>query len=345
MEIGLFFQLPVWPEQRADDRYEETLRQIELADRLGFQVAWLAELHFEANYGVMPSPFLVAAAATQRTQRIGIGTAVSLLPLHDPLRLAEETAMLDQLSRGRLRLGVGRGSIPQHYAGFGRALDERQSRFEESLEIVRRAWGPEPFSFTGAHFSYENVNVVPKPLQQPHPPLLMAANSDESVETAIALDIPVMMSTLTATPDQISARSRRYRSARPNAPAGDIALMAPVHVAESNELAERDAEASHLSYYREVARVIRAGLTGNPDGSTRRVPLAERFGSITFEESITSDSAVGDPDRVVERLTALHDCHGFGHLMAWFAFGGRIPHERVLASMRLFADEVAPRLP
>ena len=197
----------------------------------------------------------------------------------------------------------------------------------------------------GAHFNYENVNVVPKPFQQPHPPLLMAANSDESVETAIALDIPVMMSTLTATPDQISSRSRRYRSARPNAPARDVALMAPVHVAESNALAERDAEASHLSYYREVARVIRAGLAGNPDGSSRRVPLAERFGSITFEESITSDSAVGDPDRVVERLTALHDRHGFGHLMAWFAFGGRIPHERVLASMRLFADEVLPRLP
>ena len=173
MEIGLFFQLPVWPEQRADDRYEETLRQIELADSLGFHVAWLAELHFEANYGVMPSPFLVAAAATQRTSRIGIGTAVSLLPLHDPLRLAEETAMLDQLSRGRLRLGVGRGSIPQHYAGFGRELTERQSRFEESLEIVRRAWGPEAFSFAGAHFNYENVNVVPKPFQQPHPPLLM----------------------------------------------------------------------------------------------------------------------------------------------------------------------------
>ena len=130
-----------------------------------------------------------------------------------------------------------------------------------------------------------------------------------------------MMSTLTATPDQISSRSRRYRSARPNAPARDVALMAPVHVAESNALAERDAEASHLSYYREVARVIRAGLAGNPDGSSRRVPLAERFGSITFEESITSDSAVGDPDRVVERLTALHDRHGFGHLMAWFAFG------------------------
>ena len=100
MEIGLFFQLPAWPDQRPGDRYEDTLRQIELGDTLGFSVAWLAELHFESSRGVMPSPFLVAAAASQRTQRIGLGTAVALLPLHNPLRLAEETAMLDHLSGG-----------------------------------------------------------------------------------------------------------------------------------------------------------------------------------------------------------------------------------------------------
>lgn len=345
METGLFFQLPAWPEQQPATRYEETLRQIELAETLGFDAAWLAELHFAANYGVMPSPFLIAAAAAQRTSRIAIGTAVSLLPLHDPIRLAEETAMLDQLSRGRLRLGVGRGSIPQHFAGFGLDVQERSSRFSETLAVMRQAWGPDPVRHAGAHFHYDGVSVVPKPLQQPHPPLLMAANSDESVESAIALDVPVMMATLTAAPAQIEARSARYRAARPDAPARDIALLVPVHVAESNALARRDAEASHLSYYREVARVIQAGLSGNPEGSARRAPLGDRFASISFDESAATDSAVGDPDRVLERLTALQERFRFGHLMAWFAFGGRIPHERVLASMRLFAEEVRPRLP
>ena len=234
MEIGLFFQLPAWPEQRPGDRYEDTLRQIELGDRLGFATAWLAELHFEASRGVMPSPFLVAAAAAQRTQRIGLGTAVVLLPLHDPLRLAEETAMLDHLSRGRLRLGIGRGHGRRQYAGFGVDVGERGSRFAEALEVMQRAWGPEPLTFRGRHFHYDGVTAVPKPLQQPHPPLLMAANSDDSVETAIDLEIPVMMATVTATPEQLEARSRRYRSALPDAPERDVALLVPIHVAETD---------------------------------------------------------------------------------------------------------------
>ncbi len=341
MEIGLFFQLPAWPDQRPGDRYEDTLRQIELGDTLGFSVAWLAELHFESSRGLMPSPFLVAAAASQRTQRIGLGTAVALLPLHNPLRLAEETAMLDHLSGGRLRLGIGRGHGQPHYAGFGIDVAERGSRFAEALEVMRRAWGPEPLRFRGRHFHYDGVSVVPKPLQQPHPPLLMAANSDESVETAIALEIPVLMATVTATPEQIEARSRRYRSARPDAPERDIALLAPIHVAETEALARRDAEASHLSYYHEVARLVRAG---SREGS----PLAarvDRFASMTFEEAVATDTVVGTPETVLRRLTDLHARYRCGHIMGWFSFGGRIPHDRVLASMRLFAEDVLPRLP
>ena len=341
MEIGLFFQLPAWPDQRPGDRYEDTLRQIELGDTLGFSVAWLAELHFESSRGVMPSPFLVAAAAAQRTQRIGLGTAVVLLPLHDPLRLAEETAMLDHLSGGRLRLGIGRGHGRQHYDGFGIDVSERGSRFAEALDVMRRAWAPEPLRFRGRHFHYDGVTVVPKPLQQPHPPLLMAANSDESVETAIALDIPVMMATVTATPEQIEARSRRYRSARPDAPERDIALLAPIHVAETEALARRDAEASHLSYYHEVARLVRAGP---PDGSPL-APRSDRFASMTFENAVATDTVVGTPEMVLRRLTDLHARYRCGHIMGWFSFGGRIPHDRVLASMRLFAEEVLPRLP
>ena len=345
MEIGLFFQLPAWPDQRPADRYEDTLRQIELGDTLGFSVAWLAELHFESTRGVMPSPFLVAAAAAQRTQRIGLGTAVVLLPLHNPLRLAEETAMLDHLSGGRLRLGIGRGHRRQQYGGFGIDVAERGSRFDEALEVMRRAWGPEPLRYRGRHFRYDGISVVPKPLQQPHPPLLMAANSDESVETAIALEIPVMMATVTATPEQIEARSRRYRSALPGAPERDIALLVPIHVAETEALARRDAEASHLSYYHDLARLARADSAGGPPTGSPLAGRIERFASMTFETAAASDTVVGAPETVLRRLTDLHARYRCGHIMGWFSFGGRIPHDRVLASMRLFAEEVVPGLP
>ena len=345
MDVALFYQLPAWPEQRPDQRYEDTIRQVALGDTLGFPTAWFAELHFEPNYGVMPSPFLIAAAAAQRTRRIGIGTAVTLLPLHDPLRVAEEAAMLDQLSGGRLQFGIGRGGFQQHYDGYGIPITDRQSRFDEALDVLRRAWRPEPLSFHGAHFHYRNANVVPKPLQQPHPPLWMAANSNESVETAIAQQLPVMMAIMTAAPLQLDERSARYRAARPGAPDTDIAMLVPIHVAETNALARSDAEHSYLSYFREVGRIVREGIRAGIGDGSNLPPLAQRFDEMSYDTAAGSLAAIGDPDRVAQRLRAIYDQFHCGHIMGWFNFGGRIPHDRVLASMRLFADQVRPQLP
>ena len=111
MKFGLFYQLPCAATQQAETRYQETIEQIVYAEELGFDTAWLAELHFNASFSVMPAPLMVAAAAAQRTTRIRLGTAVLLLPLHHPLRVAEEAAVVDLLSHGRVELGVGRGMI------------------------------------------------------------------------------------------------------------------------------------------------------------------------------------------------------------------------------------------
>ena len=343
MDVALFYQLPAWPEQQVQQRYEDTLRQVELGDALGFPVAWFAELHFEPNYGVVPSPFLLAAAAAQRTRNIGIGTAVTLLPLHDPLRVAGEAAMLDQLSGGRLQLGIGRGGFQQHYAGFGISLSDRDSRFNEALEVLRRSWRSERMSFQGEHFQYQEVNVVPKPLQRPHPPLWMAANSDESIETAIRHELRVMMAITNTAPQQLVARSERYRAARPGAPDTDLALLTPIHVAESNDLAHADAEHSYLSYFREVGRIVREGLKAGLGEDGRLPPLAKRFDEMTYQTA-SELAAVGDPDRVAQRLRAICDQYHCGHIIGWFNFGGRIAHDRVLASMHLFAEEVRPQL-
>ena len=349
MEVSLFYQLPAWPEQQPAQRYEDTLRQVALGDTLGFPTAWFAELHFEPNYGVMPSPFLFAAAAAQRTQRIGIGTAVTLLPLHDPIRVAEEAAMLDHLSRGRLQLGIGRGGFRQHYDGYGIPLADRQSRFDEALAVLKQAWGPEPMTFQGEHFRYQNANVVPKPLQQPHPPLWMAANSDESVQTAITHDLRMMMAIMTVAPQQMIDRSQRYRAARPTAPDTDIGMLLPIYVAETNDLARADAEHSCISYFREVGRIAQQSLSGSPNDPSNAVktlpPLAQRFQDMTYDTAAASFAAIGDPDHVAQRLRDIYAQYHCGHIVGWFNFGGRIPHDRVLASMRLFAEQVRPQLP
>lgn len=344
MDVSLFYQIPAWPEQDPQQRYEDTLRQVEVGDKLGFPAAWFAELHFEPNYGVMPSPFLLVAAAAQRTQQIELGTAVSVLPLHEPLRLAEEVAMLDHLTGGRLRLGIGRGGIKQHYHGYNVPLTERKSRFDEALAVLKRAWQPEPLCFEGEHFRYDSMNVVPKPRQQPHPPLLMAANSDESVETAITHKIPLMMAIMTASPDQMERRSARYREALPNAPLSDLGMLTPIHVAESNDLARADSEHSFLSYFQEIGRFLCEGISGDPGERSHLPRVAARYEGMTYETTASDIAAVGDPEQVAKRLREISEQFHCGHIIGWFNFGGRIAHDRVLASMRLFAEEVRPLL-
>ena len=153
MKFGLFYQLPCAVTQNAATRYQETIAQIVYAEELGFDSAWLAELHFNPSFSVMPAPLIVAAAVAQRTIRIRLGTAVVLLPLHHPLRVAEEAAVVDLLSQGRLELGVGRGMIAIHFQGFNVSREESRERFEEALTIIKQAWTQETCQFAGQVFS------------------------------------------------------------------------------------------------------------------------------------------------------------------------------------------------
>src|SRR5215510_12328336 len=159
MKFGLFYQLPCATTQDAATRYQETMEQIVYAEELGFDAAWLAELHFNPQFSIMPAPLLVAAALAQRTTRIRLGTAVVLLPLQHPLRTAEEAAVVDLLSQGRLELGVGRGMIAIHFRGFNVPREESRDGFEEALTILRRACVQETVQFCGKLFLVPETSI------------------------------------------------------------------------------------------------------------------------------------------------------------------------------------------
>jgi alkanesulfonate monooxygenase SsuD/methylene tetrahydromethanopterin reductase-like flavin-dependent oxidoreductase (luciferase family) len=213
MQFGLFYEAPEAPGRTHGERLAEMLALIVYGESLGFDVAWLAEIHFGAPFSLLSAPLMLVPAIAARTQRIRIGTAVSLLPLHHPLSLAEHVAMADLLCGGHLEFGVGRGSLPTQFHGFGVPVAENRARFEESLEIMRLAWATERFSYTGKFYRVDNLAVVPKPCQRPHPPLRVGVHTSESFAHLGSLGWPIYSGTTTTPLPQLREGMALYRTA------------------------------------------------------------------------------------------------------------------------------------
>src|SRR5262245_58675986 len=180
MRFGFFDQLPCADGDSERQRYLDLIAQIELGEILGFDTVWLGELHFSRAFSILADPLVVLAAAAQRTTRIRLGTAVTLLPLHSPVKIAEEAAIADILSDGRIELGCGRGTAPLHYEGYAIPQEESRERFAEALDLILAAWTNDTFSFDGKHYRARELSVVPRPVQTPHPPVRIAANSPDT---------------------------------------------------------------------------------------------------------------------------------------------------------------------
>ena len=211
MEFGVFYQIPCGAEQTPAGRYADVMAQAQLADALGYDMAWLAELHFARRFSVMPAPLLMASALSQTTERIMLGTAVNLLPLHHPLRIAEEVATLDVLSGGRAVFGIGRGSNPNHYRGYGVPIEERNDRFVEGLDLALRAWTEDTLDYNGKFYQAENVRLEPKPIQQPHPPVYIASNGADTFPLVGRLGHNILVTPLIISVQGVSDGLAAYR--------------------------------------------------------------------------------------------------------------------------------------
>jgi len=297
-------------------------------DRTGYDAVWLAEHHF-SSFSVCPSVHMIGTLAAARTRRLRIGTAVSLAPFYHPLRLAEEVALLDQLSGGRVNWGAGRGFARVEFDAFGVPPEESASRFREAVEIVLRAWTSERLSWAGRHFRFENVEVLPKPQQQPHPPVWLAAGSDGAIEWAAARGFSILMDPHSAAAE--IGRKRRLYAAR-LAAAGftqagrDIPVARLVAVAadagKAAAVAKRGAQWILDSYIGAQHRpVIERGFI--PEGAD---PIARYLDDVILH---------GTPEAVADRLRRLADEIGLDYLLA-----APLSHESFL----LLTERILPRL-
>lgn len=350
VKLSLFYQLPCAEDQSDAARYRETMEQIQHGDALGFDCAWLAELHFFKPFSILSSPLILAAAVAQTTTRIRLGIAVNLLPLTHPVRSAEDGATVDILSQGRLEFGVGRGAVPLHFAGFNASREESRERFEESLEIIQKAWTQERFSYDGKFYQVPETSVVPKPLQRPHPPIRVAANSAETIAFAGEAHHPIFVASVTNPLPRLYEQIDRYRNAWASntataGPAGpDVSTMFFVHPGESLEQVRADTEVSLKNYFQSVSGMVGAVVDSEiGHESYRHLEEVKKYTeNITFQTMSEKMGVFGSAEDCIQRITEIHKHAGMKELICWFNPGGRIPHEKVLASMARFASDVAP---
>jgi alkanesulfonate monooxygenase SsuD/methylene tetrahydromethanopterin reductase-like flavin-dependent oxidoreductase (luciferase family) len=257
MHFDLFFEIPVPALRAIDERtaYAETLAQIELGDRLGFDCAWLVEHHFTREYSHCSKPELVLAAASQRTTRIRMGHAIVPLPLHHPLHVAERAATLDLLSAGRLELGIGRGFAPREYAAFGRDMADSRALVNEALLVLRHAFRAAPFAHDGRHWQLPACDVLPKFVQAPHPPLWSAAVSPETFTWAARQALGVLIGPFKPWP-MVRHDIRRYLHALAQPEQARIGLTLGIVCLEDGGRARQIAEQAFRWFYHHLYGLV-----------------------------------------------------------------------------------------
>jgi probable F420-dependent oxidoreductase len=310
--------------------FDETLRECERAETAGFDSVWLGEHH--NNPILHPAPLIGLAAVASRTQRIQLGTGVLLLPLYHPMMVAEEGAMVDMISGGRLILGVGAGYAPEEFAAFGYSLKERGSRLEESAVLLRRLWTEQNVSHQGKHFRVENATVAPRPVQQPRPPIWFGAWAEPALRRAARLGDAWFVGP-SASLSEIAPCGQIYRQACAvnGKGQGEIALFRYLFVARSRNEAMRTAGAPFIQAFERMYFRWPHPVVKRPEGE------------LTIERLAEGRIILGDPKSCVEEINRFRSELNVSHLVCRFSVPG-IPREACDRSIDLFTREVMPAL-
>ena len=315
-------------------RHRQIVELAVLAESLGFDSVWLGEHHF-CDY-ILSSPAVMLAAIAERTERIRLGTAVTLLSNLDPVRVAEDYATLDLLSGGRVELGVGRGIIDKVHEGFGQDPAEARARMTEHLELLVALWSSEEVSWSGTFRPpIDGLRVEPHPVQRPHPPIWVGGGTTlESAGLAARLGLGLMLPSVLAAPERFLPAVEHYRESFQPRPGAllepQVGACSHVHVAATSEQARRRWEPYHVGYLDWLADLVAWG------GLRREAPPRQ-----TFDQMLAGPSICGSPDEVTDRLLSVRDRVGLDVHLAMFDHGA-MPPPLVEDSMALFAASVIP---
>ncbi|HUM17785.1 MAG TPA: LLM class flavin-dependent oxidoreductase [Candidatus Nitrosotalea sp.] len=316
------------------------------AEAWGVDCVWLGEIHFTPGRSIISASLQVASAIAARTRRVRVGTAVQVLPLNHPLRIAEEVATVDHISEGRFEFGIGRSGVVRTYDTYGVAYAESQARFREALDIVRQAWTGEPFSHAGEFYHIDNATVAPRPYQMPHPPIRMAATSDETFPAAGRLGLPIFIGLRATEIADLQTQLVPYRQAwRDAGHAGDpsVFLRIPVYVSPTAAGAIEEPRESLTAFFArqtELARMAVGRAGAGP--ADRRQQQAQRMASLTYADMLERKVVFGTPAAVVERLAALREQLGLDGIVAELNPGGRIAPELEARSLQMLTHDVMP---
>jgi alkanesulfonate monooxygenase SsuD/methylene tetrahydromethanopterin reductase-like flavin-dependent oxidoreductase (luciferase family) len=350
MRFGTFFFFQAAPGLSHADVVHRELEQMEWTEELGFDQIWLTEHHF-IDYGLAVDPASLAATAAALTRRVRIGLAAAILPFHHPLRLAEQMALIDIISKGRLDVGVGRGNRPAEFRGYHVPQQENKERFDEAVDVMLKAWTQDRFEHAGRFYAIGEARVIPKPWQRPHPPIYQVVGSDDGIESSAARGWPMLNSVLTGPIEQIVKKRDTYLAAlrRHGRSEAEIArlmkdwgISRQIYVAATDAQALAEAKDAEMWYQDSLRRfqIPERIEDVHPSLQPGFRAAAERFAKVTWEGLVAETLAFGSPDTVARHIETMKKM-GVGHVLCWMNFGG-LPQDKIRRSMELFAKEVMP---
>ena len=340
MNFGTFLLLQSPEMLPSSEVYARALEQADAAEDLGFDSVWLAEHHF-SSYGYCPYPLLLAVKIGERTRRVRIGTAVVVLPLHHPLQLAEEIAMADGITGGRMEIGIGRGYQPYEFERVGLDISNNTAMYDEAVEVIEKALRGDSFSHQGQFYSFPETTIFPTPIQQPRPPFWVASQQPSSVEASVRRGYNVITGGSGTSASLVAEFRTLFDQAVQKyelAHAPTFGVQRQVYVTETDEEARKEAHQS--LWHTRVARHLRAGTGRVERGRAIAEPVE---GEPTEEQMLESGIIFGSPQTCLRKIQEYRDVARVEHFNCSF-WVGSLSQEQVLSSMELFARHVMPHL-